>query len=316
MLVSALLTSAIVSGMGYGSHPMVAVLGRSLTWDPKGAYGLDADAPLTPASRRIVGDLNDAERGRAEALARYRLGADPDDLVPAWVLSQILRVRKGALAEYHASIEHRSDASASLPNLLFRLHVCRIAEWELPPAQRTTRFPVFRQLDRRLVELRDLLKPYAHDRLGVAIGVTQVTPMWSSFNREVLEAYWDAHLRGVDIRPLLCQAYLVGVGRRLLMEEPNHRLVPVRPTKPFPDEPRPRASLALSQAILKERPDDPLGHYYEGAGQAALGKTDLAIKEFGLAIKSGELPSIYEQGAEAFLAHPDPSVFGRLKVSY
>ena len=296
------------SGDSESVPPYCPVLGRSLAWDPKGAYALDADRPLTPASRQIVKDLMDAERGRAEALARYRLSVDKDDLVPAWTLSQIVRVKRQALAEYEREASKAVDRTATIPVLLYRLHVCRLAEAELPIAEHRTGNARWEKIRKDQKAYADRLRPSAPRSLGIAIGVTQVSLYWVVEDRRTLEQYRAAHPSRPDMRPLIAQAYGAGM---------HYGPVSTRFTDEATDplEPRPTQSLKIAMDILRDRADDPLGHYYAGAFQFVLGHTDLAMGHMRAAMETHRLPPIYEQAARNFVAKPSYSAL-RPKVAY
>lgn len=289
--------------------PYCAALGRAVSWDSKGAYPLDYDTPLTSIAKKIVMNLSKAELGRAESLARWQLDKDSEDLVPAWALSQILRVRKQSLVEYHRSIEGRIGPGLSIPRLLFGLHVCRLAEAEMPPLRRRTGDPLRDQLRRDQDRIRDLLMPYASWRIGIAISLFETSPFWILTTRGALEKYRASHPHGPEMRPLLCQAYLWG-----LHLGPKETFL--TPQANAPEEPQPERALAIARSLLKDRPDDCLGHYYAGVSQFYLRRTDLAVREMRLALTTKVLPPTYEALASRFVERPGFAALTRYKVVY
>ncbi|RYG96470.1 MAG: hypothetical protein EON58_12010 [Alphaproteobacteria bacterium] len=142
--------------------------------------------------------------------------------------------------------------------------------------------------------------------MGIAIALTQVTPYWAVTNREILEEYCQANPGMPDARPLLCQAYVTGL-----------HVGPIRtfltPEATAPEEPQPARALEIAQAILKERPSDPLGRYFAGISQFMLHRQDLALIEFKAALASEELPSLFRRSARAFIVRPS---FPALRQSY
>ena len=282
------------------ASPFCPALGRELAWDPYGIYPLDADCPLTKAGAEIVKDLQEAELGRAELLARYRLKVDKDDLVPAWALGQIVRARKAALKEYlQMRVQLAKPASETV--LFYRFHVCRLASLEVRDDRRPASRERYKEIENNLVLLRDRCRPFGSQRLGFAIGLSQSRIAWADVNRDVLAAYGRSHPRGPDVRPLLCRAFVSGTlyfmdGKPL--NDPH-----------LPQAPVPEACLEITKGMLEERPDDPFGLYYAGRAHFMLGKKDLAMKEIKAALDGKRLPEAFQQVARTFLNHPSESAF-------
>ncbi len=264
LFVVALLRSA--PSYPSGLPPFSRALGRPLAWDPYGAYGLDAEGPVPKADAEILAQVQAGELGKAEVLCRNRLRADGSDVLPAWALGQIVRVRRTGADEYRRFVEGHVAEPASPAVLLYRLHVCRSA------FNGTMGLPYTKdKFDRRQVvygEMRtlcDLLRPCADAHLGVAIAITQISPSYALSNRATLESYRRANPKGADVRPLLCQAYNGGVGYGLAVFEDGHR-----EKLSHPDEPQPKKALEVALSILKDRPDDPLGHFHAGRSYARM----------------------------------------------
>lgn len=298
-LILAIIAPSLEAG---APPPYCPALKRDLSWDPFGIYPLDAERPLTKAGVQIVKDLQEAELGRAESLARYRLTVDKEDLVPAWALGQILRARHAGLVEYRRLGERGIDAPGTLPVLLYRLHVCRVAQNELLSA-RSIDQELWKHLSEQMKSLRDRCRSETSTRLGLAIGLTQVDVFWAVENRAILEGYRQANPKGVDIRPLLCQAYNTGVrASPILVEGKKVQLA-------FPDASKPEKVAEIAGTMLKDRSYEALAHYFTARSQFQLDHADLAAKEFSLALGTGKLPPVFEQAARRFLAKPTRAAF-------
>lgn len=290
-------------------------LGRPLAWDRYGAYALDAQGPLPKEDADLVEQVMLGELGRAEARARARMAKAGDDMVPPWILGQILRVRRAALAVYEGDVRERVDAPASPAILFYRYEVCRLAYDAEVHAPKRPDQATFERTRGEMGRLRARLLPFSRRSLGLTIGLTQagmwmkvvsssrIAP-WGPVNRAVLEAYWADNPKGVDVRPLLCQTYNTGVIYGLSTFPDGHRERLFRP-----DEPQPRRALEIARSILKDRPDDPLGHFCAGRSDAILNQGELATKELRKAIATGKLPPFYETAARRYLETGSQNAF-------
>lgn len=282
-------------------------LKRPLSWDRYGAYPLDVEGPLPQADQRIVEAIQAGELGVAEALARNRIEQDGQDPLPAWVLGQIFRVKKAGRDEYRRRVQGKVEAPASPAVLLYRIQVCRIAQREVMLATHSKDQSAIVRLDREMASLCERCAPYAKKSLGMAIGITLVPSADILHNRRLWEAFCQAHPSGVDGRPMLCQTYNIGAiyGKPAVYTYPDGRSVVLHRQ----DEPEPEKALAIARSILKDRPQDALGHFYAGRSYVVMKKTNPAMDEFRKALATGKLPHIYEDVARRYLENPSPRVF-------
>lgn len=309
-MIAPFLFLALVLGGPAPLPPFSSALGRPLAWDPYGAYGLDAEGPLSKPDTEILSQIAAGELGRAEVLCRERLAPDGADVVPAWLLGQILRVKHSALLEYRRAVAGKADTPAPPGVLLYRLQVCRLALAETLVPLKNPDMELRRRLSKEMKSLRDLCRPYAAHSLGLAIGISQVDPFWALTNRSVLEAYRTANPKGVDVRPLICQAYNTGVSYGLAVFPDGHR-----EKLAHEDEPQPKKALEIALSILKDRPNDPLGHFHAGRSYARMELPQTAQKEFRAALAAGGLPPLYEAAAKQYLDSPTQDAF-RPPVAY
>lgn len=277
-------------------NSIVPALGRPLSWDPYGAYGLDSDRPLTPASKRIVKNIINAELGSAESIARYRLRIDKDDLVPAWALAQIIRVRKQAMAEYRKNVAPHVGETSSRPVRLYRFYICHFAFDEFMRHVRSGNSPIYFALSRDMTRLRDQSKNDAASSLGLTIALTNGDPFWVLSNREILRAYRQQNPKTPDVRPLICRAYIDGI-------ETTQKGIDLL------DRPAPEKALEIARSILEDRPQDALELYYQGRCHFALGRSSEAVRDIRASLATGRLPPIYEHVAKVFLNHPSADAF-------
>ena len=286
-------------------------LGRALAWDPYGAYALDAEGPLPKADAEILTQVSAGELGRARTPRPQTPRRGGERQRPPWILGQIVRVRQQGKAEYRRNVEGRLERPASPSGLLYRLHVCRVVHDETLLSRSDVDSDLRQKLNKEMALLRDRLRPFAAQNLRITIGITQCKPFWVLANREIVEAYRNANPKGVDVRPLLCQAYNNGI-RILSATDENGRRIP---NPHAPDEPQPKKALEIARSILKDRPDDPLGHFHAGRSLAKMDLPKSARAEMRAALETGGLPPLYEAAAKRYLETGSEAAF-QMKAAY
>ena len=315
MLLAPLVAFALAPALSSypdGLPPYAPALGRPLAWDPYGAYALDAEGPLKKADAAVLDSVRAGELGRAETLCRTLMRKDGEDVLPAWVLAQIVRVRRTAEAEYRRSVEGRLAEPASPAVLLYRLHVCRLAFNEtLKPPDSKPKFDRRQILNDEMKAWRDRLRPYADRHLGIAVAITRLKSLWALSNRAVLESYRLANPKGVDVRPLLCQAYNSGKGYGPARSADGCVVI-----LHHADEPQPKKALEIALSILKDRPNDALGHFHAGRSDAGLGLASAARREIRAAVATGDLPPLYDAAARQYLESGNEAAFLPKKAVY
>jgi hypothetical protein len=284
-----------------------ALGGRPLSWDSFGVFTFSATQKLSDSDNLLLADIQSANLGRADSLARFMLRSKDRDFLPAWTLVQVARARKGQ--KLLAMSVMSEGFPCGNPQVLAYLRFYAEGQYYISLTNSAEEFAEQAEVKK----LRSDCAPLCADNLPVVIAVLQQRATPNLEARSAVEEYRRGHSNEKGVGVLVCRSMLllalhgkqirecISAGRFIYFGE-------------WDDEIQPYKILEATDQMLAQGDNVGLAHYYRARAFFALRKDSTAFAEAALALKAPDLPSQTRAAIPIFLTSKSDRVFYRSRI--
>jgi hypothetical protein len=308
--------------------PPLAILDRPLTWDAQGIVSVNLPKPLSEQERGWILLMVSGEYLAAQSKAEAAWMNGSSECFAVWVIAESSRVRKST-REFQQAVDRAARSKASPASLAFaRYRLVSLSMALMPIHRQGSGDPQYRSLTQQLHNCWIESRSFASTSLPNLVVLTQNPDEHPKDIRKAVRENVD-NFKPADLRLLFARSLISGTVGTPIDPKTNKPFLDAkgRPRRNISeDSPNVEEGINICRECVKDRPTDPLPHYYlaraysvrefvydQSDADKARDRT-LALKEARSFLSASNVPPLLKEGAERFLVRPVPGSFGALPI--